>query len=194
MHPFAPLLYATLVLDAEPPRPTAALVFLLAALAGVASPAFAHCLVLGVFTLHLVDVVTRLGVGTAAPIVFAATAPLDQALGHSELELVHRAIYGLRAVSLFGGVSETIFGNKPLLVRANNVVCIALALYAPSSVTVSWLMMTIVLPGKVHITASRRGLSATAVRFCVGAAVFLALHEHEHAFELSVALITSLSL
>jgi hypothetical protein len=194
MHPAAPFIYAALVLNAEPPRPVVGASFLLAALAAVASPTFAHCLVLWVFTAHLVDVVTCLKVGTAAPIVYAATAPLDQALGHSELVLLHRAIFALRVLCLAGAVMETVFGRKRLVAYANNAACIALGVYAPSTVTVTWLMLTIVVPGKLFITAQRRGISATIFRFCVGSAVFSALVDHEFAFEVSTALVASLSL
>lgn len=194
MHPAAPFIYAALVLDAEPPQTGVALSFLLAALAAVASTAFAHCLVLGVFTVHLLEVVTYLKVGTAAPIIYAATAPLDQALGHSELVLVHRIIFAVRALCLAGGVIETAFGQKPLIAYANNAVCMALGLYAPSTVTATWLMVTVVVPGKLYITAERRGVWNMATRFCVGVAAFSALVEHEFAFEVSTALAASLSL
>lgn len=193
MHALAPVLYAILVLDAEP-TPSSVGSFLLAALAAVASPAVAHSLVLAVFAAHLVSVVTILNVGTAAPIVYAASAPLDQALGLSELSLVHRIIWALRALALFGGVMETVFGRRRMIVVANNAVCMALALYAPSSITVSYLMATIVVPGKLYIVTARRGTLGMMARMAVGTAVFSTLSEHKHAFEISTALVAALSL
>lgn len=193
MHALAPVLYAVLVLDAEP-TPSSVGSFLLAALAAVASPAVAHSLVLVVFAAHLVSVVTFFKVGTAAPIVYAASAPLDQALGLSELSMAHRVIWALRALALFGGVMETVFGRRRMIVVANNVVCMVLAIYAPSSITVSYLMATIIVPAKLYIVTARRGTLGLVARMAVGTAVFTALSEHEYAFEISTALVAALSL
>ena len=193
MHALAPVLYAILALDAEPTLISGGW-FLLAVMAAVASPAVAHSLVLAVFAGHLVSVVTILNVGTAAPIVYAASAPLDQALGLSELSLVHRIIWALRALTLFGGVMETVFGRRRPLVVVNNAVCMALALWAPSSITVSYLMATFIVPAKLYIVIARRGTLGMVTRMAVGTAVFSALSEHEFAFEISTALLAALSL
>jgi hypothetical protein len=194
MHPYAPAVYAVLVADAEVPRPAAYGVFLVVTLVAVMSPTAKSCLLLGLFTVHLVNVVNYFRLGSALPIIFAASAPLDQAFGHAELPLVHRAIYGIRAVALFGGVSETLFGNSTLLIRAYNVLSMAMAVYAPSSVTVTWLFLSVIVPGKVCIGAKQRGLLGTALRLCFATSVFAALSGHDVAQELSIALIAALSL
>ena len=194
MHPHAPAVYAVLVADVDVPRPAACGVFLGVTLVAVMSPTATSCLVLGLFTMHLVDVVRHFKLGTALPIIFAATAPLDQAFGYSELPLVHRAIYIIRAVTLLGGVGDTLLGRGAPHVRAYNLLSMAMAVYAPSSVTVTWLFLSAIVPGKLWTGVQQRGLVNIALRLFIATCAFGALAGHEFALELSIALVAALSL
>lgn len=193
MHPLAPVVYAVLVVNAEP-EGGCLVRFAAVAMATLVSTTIGHVLMLAVFALHLVDVVTALRIGTASAIVFSASASLDDAVGLSSLVALHRAIALVRSICLVGGIIETASGRQRLAVRLNNVFCMALAVYAPASVSATWLMATTIIPGKLYITWSARGAASTAMRLCVGTAVFTGIAGHERAFELSTALAAALSL
>lgn len=194
MHPLVPPALAFLCVDASPHSYHAAPVFLGLALASVLWKAVGNLLLLGLFGAHLSDTVSRLGTGTAPAIVFAASAPLSAALKESDLALLGNALWAVRAVSLVGGVIETLFARHRLLVTANNVVTMALAAYTPAEVVVTYLVLTTVLPGTLVLSVGNRGATVTAGRLLLLWAVFEGLAGHAYGYELCVSMAVAISL
>lgn len=194
MHPLVPLGLALLCVDASPQQHRAPTAFLVLALASVASRAVGNIVLLALFVAHLVDTAGRLRSGTAPAIVFAASAPLDAAFLGTDLALLRSALRAVRAVALVGAVAETLFTRRPLLVTANNVVSMALAAWSPAEVTVSYLVLSTVLPGTLYLSVTTRGGTATVARLLVLWGLFEALASHRHGYELSIAMAAAISL
>ena len=194
MHPLVPLGLALLCVDASPQQHRAPATFLVLALASVTWRAVSNLVLLALFVAQLVDTAGRLQSGTAPAIVFAASAPLDAAFLGTELALLRNVVWAVRAVALVGAVAETLFTPRSLLVTANNVVSMALATWTPAEVTVSYLVLSTVLPGTLYLSVTRRGNVATVGRLLVLWGLFKALASHRHGYELSIAMAAAISL